>query len=839
MCEIAACYVKQLNTIVIVIYRSPHLLSIDHFLAIMFNVLQYIEKHYENTTSIILAGDFNIHMEDKSNLITNTFLQFMASFGLKKTTSSTTRAHGNHSSCLDNIFTNFNSFDADIVEMGFSDHSAQILELPERFSLKEVQNVTYKRKYSKNNTDMLNNYLSLENWVDTYNATTAEEKYNNFLDTFLYYYYICFPLQKCKQTGPKQEKLTSAYITAAKNRVMFLHDNYKQNPTEENKRLYNEYRKIYNDLLINEKQKHYQNLLTETDNYSKTVWSIIDKETGRKMKPKVISENLSADCLNKFFTTNAENIVSGLPASQTSPETLLNSNLQMINSVFFKPVIPDDIRIVIKEFKNKKTEDIHGINVCTIKSCANFIIEPLADVINSCLCEGHFPSRMKIGKVIPVHKRGDIDEPANYRQISVLPVFSKTLERVIYDQMILYFDSNNILCEQQYGFRKGCTTTSAVLTLIEYIHIAFENKYRCQGLFTDLSAAFDCVQHDILLNKLEFYGIRGRNHDLINSYLQNRSQIVVYEDISNTREIKRGVPQGSILGPLLFLVYINDLPTNLNIDNTVTVMYADDVTMGIMADNDENLQYLKNKVIEVSKNWYCCNRLCMNEDKTTTLTFKTRKSNDVEVTTKFLGVHVDESLTWQDHISQLCNKLSKAIYAIRKTRNFINEQAAKTTYYALFHSHISYATLIWGNAANVHLHKVFILQKSAVRAITGADWHESCKPIFVSLEIMSLYSLIVYVNLCYIKQHESKFTTHANIHEHDTRFKDNINIPKQRLQKTTIRGISLFNALPQPVRNMEMKKFKIYLKRFLTIKCLYTLDEYYLAVTQIDAPKFV
>lgn len=294
-------------------------------------------------------------------------------------------------------------------------------------------------------------------------------------------------------------------------------------------------------------------------------------------------------------------------------------------------------------------------------------------------------------------------------------------------------------------------------------------------------------------------------------------------------EIKRGVPQGSVLGPLLFLVYINDLPESLQTINVKTVMYADDATFVSTVDKGDDYQHILYNIIKKAKAWFAPNQLVLNEGKTVSLLFESRSSNSTNQdinNVKFLGVNIDVNLIWDEHITVLSGKLSKSIYAIRKIRNTINDQAALTTYLSLFHPLLTYGILAWGNAAHSHLQKLFVIQKSAVRSIVNAKWDETCKPIFVSLKIMSLFSIIVYQNLLYVKQNLQRYVTHNEIHEHDARNKLNLLTPQNRLHRTNNIGISLYNSLPLHFRNLSMMKFKNKLKNILTQNCLYNIHKF-------------
>lgn len=266
-------------------------------------------------------------------------------------------------------------------------------------------------------------------------------------------------------------------------------------------------------------------------------------------------------------------------------------------------------------------------------------------------------------------------------------------------------------------------------------------------------------------------------------------------------------------------------------------MYADDSTFGTSIDMEDDKQYILNRILEHAKAWFASNRLLLNENKTVMLTFQSKsnvssKLSEFARNTRFLGVNIDRNLIWDDHINILCNKLAKSVFAIKKIKKSVNVQAATTTYYSLFHSQLTYGILAWGNAAHCHLQKVFILQKSAIRSIIGAKWDESCRPLFTSLKIMSLFSVIAFFNILTVKQNLDKYPTYAEVHQHDTRNKNNIVTPQNRLQISNNIGVRMINALPMTLRNLPLNAFKRRLKEILTENCLYSIEEFYQVVTE-------
>ena len=366
-----------------------------------------------------------------------------------------------------------------------------------------------------------------------------------------------------------------------------------------------------------------------------------------------------------------------------------------------------------------------GISPSIVKSTCAAFIEPLTHIFNLSISQGIFPNDLKIARVIPLFKSGNSMSLSNYRPVSVLPVFSKILERLMYNRLLSFVNKYKILYMYQFGFRADHSPNLALLFLVDKISDALEKGEYVLGLFLDFSKAFDTVNHQILFKKLEYYGVRGTALSLFKSYLENRTQYVEFNGVQSEKEcIKCGVPQGSILGPLLFLIYINDLA--LVSDKLFSLLFADDSNMFITGDDPNLLIRTMNSEIKSVVDWLRVNKLSLNLKKTHYIIFQRPRVHfkvDVELTidgvkidmkenTKFLGVIIDNKLSFQQHIKYIKGKVSRGLGILLKCRRFFDQNTLVTLYNSFVYPYLNYCISVWGSTCDTYVDSLVKLQKN-------------------------------------------------------------------------------------------------------------------------------
>lgn len=364
---------------------------------------------------------------------------------------------------------------------------------------------------------------------------------------------------------------------------------------------------------------------------------------------------------------------------------------------------------------------------------------------------------MQKSKVIVIYKGGDKNSLSSYRPISILPVFSKGLEKIIEKRLVNFCNRFKLLSTSQHGFLRGKSTESALLSQKEIILSAFENKELCVGIFIDFSKAFDHLNHNTLLKKLELYGIRGTPLELLKCYLSHRLQCVkIGQHTSSFQTISAGVPQGSILGPLLFILYINDLV--LTDSKPTFVIYADDASLFFTGSSTQSLVPLINNVLVKVKVWSEANSLLINTKKTKAILFNSRQfltqpdmciyigNSQVQFvdTVKILGVFFNKTMSWDTEIQFILSNLAKCTGILAKFRYFLPEHIKLIIYNSLFVSHLNYCFLVWGTTTKTNINKIYMLQKKAVRYIANVDYLAHTEELFTRFRISPISTMYEY-----------------------------------------------------------------------------------------------
>ena len=841
------------NILLGVVYRPPDQ-SVRLFLEQFELLLNTLRK--ENKV-LYLMGDFNINLfhVNSCQYVTD-FLDLLMVNSIYPMIHFPTRITENSCTLIDNIFTNnLEYLLSGTIISDISDHLPIFLINNDK-TVKNTNDTYFKRDFSDRNIKFFAEKLSNIKW--TSNSNNVNKIYDCFLSNYVDVFNECFPLQEFK----KRKKCNNPWFTNELRkkckRKCQLYKKYIRNPTTYRKDMYKTYRNKVNNAVKRAKSEYFKNKFQNASGNIKKIWKLINSSVGKsssdKTMPDFIVNNDSAIYnKNEICSLFNEYFINIGPTLNNKQDTDPQCNDPCSNidfnerTAFFKPITPKEIIDIVSTFKNDKSSGYDDVNIKLLKKVIHIVCYPLSEIFNLSLSTGIVPDKLKIAKVIPVFKSGTKESLTNYRPISLLPVFSKILERAVYNRLLHFLTKCNIITGCQYGFRPGHSTSHAIIHLINNIIKVFENNEILIGLFLDLSKAFDTLDHEILIKKLYYYGIRGVLLEWFKSYLKNRAQFVqIGDEKSEMQYLRCGVPQGSILGPLLFIIYVNDM---CNISNKLNfILFADDTSVFM---SNPDIQILNEAFTrELSKlfKWLSNNKLVLNYKKTNYMIFTKKKIdfNNVElkvnehtfqraIVTKFLGVLIDHKLTWNEHTSNMCNKIAKNIGILRKV-NYFPPKILKLLYHSFLTPYFSYCTIAWANSSKRNLDRLLKLQKKAIRIVSHAQFNSHTKPLFNDLKILNVIDIGnlqigIFMYLCFTSQLPNiilhYFNLNTNIHNYSTRNAFKFHYPKLRttcmLNSIFYKGPRVWNNIPPEIRssksiNVFKRKYKNYLLNMYNVQ---------------------
>ena len=763
------------------VYRHPRRKKIEKT-EFIEQIYKTLAKYSDKNIPLVILGDINIDASNIDDNIVQRYTNILTSLGCENLIDINTRFAENSRSTLDHILTNIDKDQiiSGVLNFPITDH------LP-LFALIRNQGNTSK-KIDKEK-EVLWRFIDdrkkekfltiLEEKLKTIDQTNHPEKIlEKLTEATKGAIQICFPLKKMSNRAKKRALIPwfdTDIFRDEKTQSKLFRRFIKSNKPEDHK-IYSNFRNMLSKKKYRAKRSYFQELLDDAKNNrdKAATWGVINKAFGKKKKSKVcparveigdqknptLSENPHdvANALNKHFTSVAKKLEKNLKKTNTKHTSYMGRENK--SSMYLRYIEVYEIILEIKSIDAKKSMGYDEIPPKIIKWAPHLFAPVLKILFNKCIDMGYYPSGMKTAKVAPIYKDGDKNDLNNYRPISVLTQFNQLFERLLSKRYLNFFQKFDVITKKQYGFLKKHCTEHAILDLKEYILSRLDEKEVMAVLFLDLQKAFDTVNHDILLKKLYHYGVRGNAYRLLSSYLSGRQQYTKIGNCPSTlAQILFGVPQGSVLGPLLFLIYINDLP---NASALLCWLFADDTALALSSTNFQDLEIRFNIEISKVQDWLLANRLSVHYvDKTKYMLIKGpglgvsrtgcaknfkihMGGHEIERSDKYkyLGVIFDDKLNWKYQINKMCSKLASVCGVISKARHYLDRKSLMLIYNSLFASRLHYGVLGWGTASECDLSRLRVLQNRVIRFITFSSFWSRAGHIYDTLKILPLNSIL-------------------------------------------------------------------------------------------------
>ena len=760
--------------------------------------------------------------------------------------------------CIDHVFTNVSHFCSKplSIPVGFSDHNL-IAYVRKTKVPKSGPRVTLRRSMKHFNEDAFVNGVGNICWESVLGKQDPNDALDEFNRLFLQVLERHAPLRKYNVSSKQ-----SSWLDSELKNLMKTRDEAKKRAVQSDLQLdWQNYRRLRNYVTAANKKKKYMFYtakITELINDKKKLWNVMNGIMGRtpganpaylEVEGKFISKPLNiANYFNDYFHTKVNNLRRNMTqVNDISSFTLIKDLIMKNKNCKFnieKVTINDVTRLLCKG-----KDSPSGVDNCDAKflSIAAYLISvPVCYIFNLCVEKCLFPQDWKIAKVIPLSKNSAAPfSGANCRPISLLPALAKVMERIMFDQIQHYFDINNLNSDFQHAFRPGHSTCTALTHMTDEWRSDIDNGKLVGVVLLDFSAAFDVIDHSLLLGKLKQYGFSLSAIKLMESYLTNRSQSVFFNgSLSDIKHVDCGVPQGSCLGPLLFSIFVNDFP--LVLDETKTVMYADDCTI---YSAETSIAGLNNKLqhdLRVVAEWVTENKLILNVGKTKSIVIGSKyllrnvpslvlEINNIPVEqvydVKLLGIIVDQHLAWSKHIDYIVNKMGRGVAMIKRVLKIIPQDIVKQVTNALVLSQLDYCFPIWSSASMKELNKLQVAQNKAARSVLQCSYRTNVTHMHEQLGWLSITRRSSYVLLNLIRNiivnkspnflyclfsHQLSQHNYLTRHAAEGRFilpRANTNVLKKSV---LFRAILEWNALPlYIVLTNSKERYKFLLKQFL------------------------
>lgn len=839
-------------------YRPPNS-NVQHVENICDQLLRVMDEEKET----FFLGDLNIDWLSKTCPLKRRLLVVVNACNLSQLVNLPTRVSCNisgsaSSTCIDHIYTNSKELCPKTysIPVGFSDHNIVAIIRKTKLT-KAGPRILFQRSYkSFNETAFINDIkeLSWERIYATHNTDIALELFNEMVLKVINEH---APLRKFTA-----KRKSAPWFDDELKTSMTQRDNFKALAVQTKDPVdwvnYKTSRNRVTKLNRLKKKTYFENKLLEHKNNGRKLWATCNSILGRHKpnSPSCIEEkgvyltkpSEVANYFNNFFIDKVSGLRSKMKLCEEDMRNTVLIKERIMNgkncTLALKAVSINEVKELLKSVKSDTQFGLDNIDGRMVKIMAEYIALPVCHILNCSIREGVFPHAWRVAKVIPIIKDSkSAFNGSNCRPISILPVLSKILERIIFDQILTYFTKNGLDSKHQHAYKAGHSTATALAHMTDDWLGHIDNKKIVGAVLIDFSSAFDVIDHKLLLSKLCAYGFNANATNWLKSYLFSRRQCVYFNGhFSAVKHLECGIPQGSCLGPLLFSIFTNDLPLALN--EASMTMYADDSTVYAASNSHSELNILLQHELDLVIEWVDRNRLSLNIAKTkcialgshatvkrqNTLTLSIKHTAIEQVyKVKLLGLNIDEKLSWSNHIDDVAMRMGRAVSVINRCSYYMNDHTIKLVIQALVLSHIDYCSIVWSSAPKSVIQKLQFVQNRAARLVLGCPYRANVKYMHSRLQWLTVenrlfYNLLTFFHKMYVFQKPiclfSRIQHVHDTHNHNTRRRSKglVVLPPARTcakQKTVMyRAMLSWNRLSDEVRSIvSIPAFKKQLKR--------------------------